>query len=98
MLYICALSMELFFETQRALTHCSYAPSGTVLCEEVRVTSSNCALHRPRVKSLERKEGAMGISAVIEQAKKQSEEEQMLHNEQLEFLGDATLEFLCRYV
>ena len=60
--------------------------------------SSNCALHRPRIKSLERKEGALGISAVIEQAEKQSEEEKMLDNEQLEFLGDATLEFICRYI
>ena len=60
------------------------------------MTSSNCALHRPEGKSIGRKEGAASIAVVVEQAERQSEEERMKHNEQLEFLGDATLEFLCR--
>ena len=62
------------------------------------MTSSNCALHRPEGKSIGRKEGAASIAVVVEQAERQSEEERMKHNEQLEFLGDATLEFLCRCV
>ena len=80
------------------MTHASYTPSGAEFGEEIRVTASNCALHRPEGKSVGKKEGAAGIAGMVERAEMQSEEERMRHNEQLEFLGDATLEFLCRCV
>lgn len=36
------------------------------------------------------------IKALVRHAESQPEVERLRHNEQLEFLGDAALEFLCR--
>ena len=36
------------------------------------------------------------MKAEMRYAQSQPEEERLRHNEQLEFLGDAALEFLCR--
>ena len=36
------------------------------------------------------------MKAEMRYAQPQPEEERLRHNEQLEFLGDAALEFLCR--
>ena len=83
---------------QRALTLPSYSHLGSVMGEQVKLTASNCGLRRSQIKE-DRKNGAgRSLKAVVRSPELYSEEERLRHNEQLEFLGDATLEFLCRCV
>ena len=99
-MYISNLSLECRLCTdsfQRALTQPSFSQWSTVFAKEVEVTGSNCGARRPLVRA-ERKSGAgKGIKAKIICAASQSERERLRHNEQLEFLGDAALEYLCRF-
>lgn len=88
--------MYIWTPLQRALTQPSYSHLGTVLGEEVKLTASNCGLRRPQIKD-DRRIGLGGdMKAEMRYAQSQPEEERLRHNEQLEFLGDAALEFLCR--
>ena len=66
--------------------------------EQVKLTASNCGLRRPQVQEDGRNRAGKGVKAVVRSPELHSEEERPRHNEQLEFLGDAVLEFLCRCV
>ena len=81
---------------QRALTHPSYSHFGAVFGKEIKMTASNCGLRKPRVKEDWRNGGGADVKETVQHAECQPEEERLRHNEQLEFLGDAALEFLCR--
>lgn len=80
---------------QRALTHPSYTHLGAVL-GEVKIAASNCGLRRPQVKEDWRAGLGGDVKALVHHVESQPERERLRHNEQLEFLGDAALEFLCR--
>ena len=64
--------------------------------EEIRIASSNCGQHRVEIKKADAK-ALTSIEEIVAYAETQPEGERLQHNEQLEFLGDAALEFLCRY-
>ena len=81
---------------QRALTSPSYSPLTTALGAQVKLTASNCGLRRPQIREDWAGGSGRGVKAEVRFAESQSEGDRLRHNEQLEFLGDATLEYLCR--
>ena len=83
---------------QRALTLQSYSHLGAVMGEQVKLTASNCGLRRPQIQEDRRNGAGRSVKAVVRSPELYSEDERLRHNEQLEFLGDAALEFLCRCV
>ncbi len=68
------------------------------------VTMSNCGLHKPVLLTTARPSAGKGLGLVLRAMEEscrstdaQREEKRLGNNEQLEFLGDAILEYLCRY-
>lgn len=81
---------------QRALTHRSYSPFGTVLGIQVKLTASNCGIRRPTLLREDWMATGRDLKGEVHRAEAQSEEKRLRDNEQLEFLGDALLEYICR--
>ena len=81
----------MIFLFQRALTEPSYSQLYTVLAEQVKVTASNCGIRRPLVRA------GKSVKSETKRSGPQPEIERLRQNEQLEFLGDAALEYLCRF-
>ena len=68
-----------------------------MLGKQVNITASNCGPRRPQVNPVSKSTPGRDIKAAIQRAEEvQSEAERLRHNEQLEFLGDAVLEYICR--
>ncbi len=85
-----------------ALTHSSSTiPSFMIAENHTRTALSNCGLRTPSfVRSGVAPRAAKGIKGLIEAVntpfRESDEENRLQNNEQLEFLGDAVLEYICR--
>lgn len=85
----------------RALTHPSVTTSSFVVAEDhIRNALSNCGLRSPRYIRSSAPRMPKGIKGLIEAVRSAprgvDETTRLQNNEQLEFLGDAILEYLCR--
>lgn len=87
---------------QRALTHSSFTTFSGTTESHMRTTASNCGLRRPEPTTSSNAAPQKGLARLVstverlEAGKVVDAENRIRNNEQLEFLGDAVLEFLCR--
>ncbi len=85
---------------QRAMTHPSTTTSSFMVAEvALRNSLSNCGLRTPFFLGAASSRGSKGMKDLIEAVKVEGEGDEaqrLLNNEQLEFLGDAVLEYICR--